>query len=275
MNQNSFLTDFLRGTGCAASALLFSALGLMFGYNSALILFISAAAMLYLCILLLRVPFKRSRIIRTVTAFLMYPPMIGAGFLIDRHCPTLMLGNMSFNGLCFLLIILLPGSFLLMLIAAVYAKKQKTHPFIPLVLMYLLYAVFQADAFRFVMKGELTAGSLYYSEYARCGFYELCGLAVIHLIALFLLNNSIVTGSTSRPKRANRIAAVLCLYTVFISATVLAQIRVYIRACGTTAMRTSAMQYAALIGIVFLVLFIRQLFRKLPEAEAPAVPAQI
>lgn len=274
MKAKQFLTDFLRGTGCAAGTTLFTAAAFVTGFESVLMVFLFAAAILYLCILLLRTPDKSSRRIRTATAFLMYPPMLGLTYLITDRFSDLVLCNVMIADLCFLLAVGLPGSILLMGIAALYAARQKTHPVIPLALMHVLYAVCQADAFRLAAKKTLSHDILdliEYTRYARTGFFELCLLAVIHAAAIFLLNRRIRNGSAANPKRLKALAAALCLYTVFIAVTVLAQMTVYIRGRGLSERRLYASWFAVMIGAAFLVLCIRRFVRKLPAAAVPAV----
>lgn len=278
MKAKQFSIDFLLGTCCTAcSILIMVMIAVIFSASwaeSPLTLFGGTAAILYLNILLLRTPDKSARISRTVTAFLMYFPMLGVCYLISRNQSSLMLGNMSFDGLCFLLIVGLPVAFLLMGIAAVYAAKQKTHPFIPLVLMYVLYAVCQGDAFRLATLKSLSSDSLsliYYTQQARISFFELCAVAVINFTAVLLLNRSVRNGTASRPKRLKGLAAALCLYTVFIAATVLAEMTVYIRVHGLSERRLYASWFTVTIGTAFLLLFIRQFIRKLPAAAVPAV----
>ena len=273
MKMKQIAADFLRGTGCPACAMLIMVIAAVIffasWYESPLALFGGAVAILYLNILLLRAPDKSARISRTVTAFLMYFPLLGACFLIREIHPDLMLGSVSFDDLCFLFVIGLPCAFLLVGIAAVYAAKQKTHPVIPLALMYALYAVFRADAFRLATKATLGTdweSLLLYTKDARCGFFELCALAVIHFAAVIMLNQKIKKGECKRPKLMTGLAAGLCLYTVFIAVSSLANLTTYIRARGLSERRIYAAWFAVLLGIAFLVLLVKQFVRRLPSA---------
>ncbi len=274
--------DFLCGTVCTACTMLIMVIAAaIFSASrteSLLALLGGAAAILYLNILLLRTSDKKTRIRRTVTAFLMYPPLVGVSYLIYRIQPDFVLGNISSDGLCFLFIIGLPAVFLLMGIAAVYAAKQKTHPVIPLVLMYVLYAVCQADAFRLASRATLGTNILdliEYTQYARCGFFELCVLAVISFVIILLLNKSIRNGSARNPNRLKGLSAAICLYTAFIAVTALAQMTVYIKVRGLSERRICASWVAVILGIAFLVLFVKQFVRKLPSAAVIAVFAAV
>ena len=273
MKAKQNAADFLRGTGCTAITILTMVIAaVIFSVNwngSALILFAAAAVILYLNILLLRTSDRKSLIIRAVTAFLMYFPLLGICFLISRIQTNLVVINMDFTDLCFLLVIGFPAAIILMGIAAVYAAKQKTHPVIPLVLMYLLYAFFQADAFRLAMKHTLGTdweSLLGYTQYARSGFFELCALAVIHFAVIIMLNRKIKSGESKRPKLMTGLAAAMCLYTVFIAVTELARLTVYIRVRGLSERRIYAAWFAVILGIAFLILLVKQFVRRLPSA---------
>ena len=273
MKLKQMAADFLRGTVCTACTMAIMVItALIFAASrteSLLTLLGGAAAILYLNILLLRTPDKSARISRTVTAFLMYLPLTGVCYLISKIQPDLVVGNAALDDLCFLFIIGIPVVFPLMGIAAVYAAKQKTHPVIPLVLMYVFYAVCQADAFRLAARATLGKEPLdliEYTQYARCGFFELCVLAVINFVVILLLNRSIRNGSARNPKRLKGFAAALCLHTAFIAVTVLAQMTVYIRVRGLSERRIYASWFAVILGIAFLVLLVKQFVRRLPSA---------
>ena len=104
MKENTFFGNFLRGTACAAGIILIAAAAFILGNESALTMFAAAAAILYLCILLLRTPDPRSRRIRTITAILMYLPTLGICYLLCRMQPHLVLGNVVVSDLLFLMI---------------------------------------------------------------------------------------------------------------------------------------------------------------------------
>lgn len=274
MKENTFFGNFLRGTACAAGIILIAAAAFILGNESALTMFAAAAAILYLCILLLRTPDPRSRRIRTITAILMYLPTLGICYLLCRMQPHLVLGNVVVSDLLFLMIYGLPAAAVLIGIASAYAAKQKTHPVIPVAVLYALYAAVQADAFRLALKDTLSSDPLvrlYYTQQARIGFFELCALAALHLAVIILLNRKIKAGEAAHPKLLTALAAGLCVYTAFIAATVLAQMTLYIRVRGLSERRLYASWVAVLLGIAFLVLLIRQFVRRLPSAAILAV----
>ncbi len=110
-----------------------------------------------------------------------------------------------------------------------------------------------------------------YSEYARRGFFELCAIAVINLIVILVLTGCAKKGGSTRPKLLTGYAVVLCLFTLFIIATALAKMLLYIKAYGLTALRLYTAWFMVLLAAVFFVLMLRQFVRKLPTAAILSV----
>ena len=256
MKQNGITADFLRGTGASVCTLLFAAAAFI-GKNI-LIGEFTAAAVLYLSIKLLRTPDKASLKRRSLISLFMFFPLaclIGVLLLSQRVGFAF---SPYFADMCALIVLYLPGACLLRMAASIYAGTQKKHPVIPIILLYLLYAVRLTDSFYFLFREELPSDLHFYSGFVRELFFEFCALAVFHLILVFVLNRSIRQGS-AHPKRMKAFAAVLCGYTVFAAAASLAALHVYISAGGMTAMRRNAVWVTAVIAAVYMVLFIYQL----------------
>lgn len=135
----------------------------------------------------------------------------------------------------------------------------------PICLLYLLYTVSQTTYFLSAFAGRLPADTIY-SAYARRGFFELCAIAVINLIVILVLTGCAKQGGRQRPKMLTAYAVLLCLFTLFIIATALAKMVLYISAYGLTALRVYTAWFMVLLAVVFLVLLIRQFTAKLPTA---------
>lgn len=137
----------------------------------------------------------------------------------------------------------------------------------PICLLYLLYVVSQANYFFSAFAGKLPA-EMAYSEYARRGFFELCAIAVINLaVILFMLAFS------KRHKEGHSGAltfynTALCLFTLFIIATALAKMIMYIGEYGLTRLRLYTSWFMVLLAVVFIVLLIRGFAPKLHTASA-------
>lgn len=270
--DNTAAGDILSGFGCAAFAVLFAALA--FASGSALIELLSAACTLLLSIRMLQAPDPASRNRRKLAAYLLYVPLTVISVLLGLHeflAEVFFPLNrgLEFADVCAAFVLFIPGTFLMMLFAGHYVKKQKLYPVIPICLMYLVYILFQADAFRLLSSGNLTMDTLWLSGYARTGFFELCILTAVNLVILYALNSRIAAGS-AHPKLLTGFAAAICIYTVYIAAAAIAQVFVYINFCGLTRKRIYAIGIAVLIAAVFVILLLRQ-FVKFPAAILAAV----
>lgn len=135
----------------------------------------------------------------------------------------------------------------------------------PICLLYLVYVISQTNYFLSAFAGKLPEGMIY-SEYARRGFFELCAITVINLIVLLVMTGCVKKGGKSRPKALTVYAVILCLFTLFIIATALAKMVLYIGAYGLTALRLYTAWFMVLLCIAFLVLLMRQFMHKLPTA---------
>ncbi|MBR4200788.1 MAG: DUF4173 domain-containing protein [Oscillospiraceae bacterium] len=135
----------------------------------------------------------------------------------------------------------------------------------PICLLYIVYVCSQTTYFLSAFAGHLPEDTIY-SEYARRGFFELCAIAVINLIVILVLTGCAKKGGKNRPKALTFYAVVLCLFTLFIIATALAKMVLYIDAYGLTSLRLYTAWFMVLLTVVFLVLLVRQFVSKLPTA---------
>ncbi|MBR6418948.1 MAG: DUF4173 domain-containing protein [Oscillospiraceae bacterium] len=135
----------------------------------------------------------------------------------------------------------------------------------PICLLYLLYVCTQTSYFFSAFAGKLPEDMIY-SEYARRGFFELCAIAVINLAVLLVMNACAKKGGRERPKALSFYVTLLCCFTLFIIATALAKMLLYIGAYGLTRLRLYTAWFMVLLAVVFLVLIVRQFVRKFPTA---------
>ena len=248
--------DYLRGTGASVCTLLFAAAA--FTGRNILIALLAAAASLYAAMRLLRTPDKAALRRRSLFSLFIFLPLacLCGVLLLNRR--VISACSPDFADMCALIVFYLPGACLLRTAASIYAGTQKTHPVIPVVLLYLIYAVRLADACSFFFAEKLPSDLHLYADSVRVLFFEVCALAVFHLVFVLALNRSIRQGC-AHPKRRRAIGAVICGYTVFAVFASWTALRVYIRAGGMTAVRQNAVWALAAIAAVFMVLFIYQL----------------
>lgn len=117
-----------------------------------------------------------------------------------------------------------------------------------------LYAVFilsQLPYFFSAFSGKIPPGWLSYAEYARRGFFDLCGIAFINLVLLAASNLLCrVTRAASAALRA--LNAALSLATLVLIATALAKLALYVREYGLTVQRILPSVFMVFLTVVFL-----------------------
>ena len=136
----------------------------------------------------------------------------------------------------------------------------------PICVLYLMYVISQLTYFCAAFSGILPENMESYAEYARRGFFELCAIAVINLIVILVLTGCSKEGGQKRPAALKFYASALCLFTLFIIATAIAKMVMYIDNYGLTSLRLYTAWFMVLLAFVFLVVLIRQ-FVKLPSAK--------
>lgn len=136
----------------------------------------------------------------------------------------------------------------------------------PICLLYLIYVISQISYFCSAFLGKLPE-AMSYAQYARRGFFELCAIAVLNLLVILVLMGC---GKKTEGK-SNRATTVysctLCLFTLFIIATAIAKMVMYINAYGLTRLRLYTAWFMVLLAVVFIVILTRQFVEKLPSAQ--------
>ena len=136
----------------------------------------------------------------------------------------------------------------------------------PICVLYLIYIISQTNYFLSAFFRKLPEG-MNYARYARSGFFELCMIAVINLaVILFMLTFSKKSGSEST-KPLTFFTCMICGFTLFIIATAVAKMLLYVDAYGLTLLRLYTTWFMVLLGIVFITLAIRAFVKKLPTAK--------
>ena len=119
--------------------------------------------------------------------------------------------------------------------------------------LYLVFILCQAPYFFSAFTGKRPEGWLVYSEYARRGFFELCGISVINLIVMTISNLTCVKPrAESRLLKAFNIA--LSLITLLLIATAFSKMAIYIDAYGLTMPRLLPCLFMVFLALVFIAL---------------------
>ncbi|MDR1816003.1 MAG: DUF4173 domain-containing protein [Clostridiales Family XIII bacterium] len=95
-----------------------------------------------------------------------------------------------------------------------------------------------------------------YAEYARKGFFELCGVAAINLGVLAFTWWFAKRGQAERPKRLCAFGGILSALTILLVLTAMSKMMLYIGEYGLTRMRVHTFWFMILLLCVFAALFV-------------------
>lgn len=132
---------------------------------------------------------------------------------------------------------------------------------IPIVFVYVIFFISQWQYYLSAFTGILPEG-FSHAEYAREGFFQLCGVSALNLIVMVLTMFFVKGTGKKRRTLLGILCWVFCLMTLVLIATAVSKLVLYIQAYGLTPKRIYAMWFMALIGIVFTLLAIGQLLRR-------------
>lgn len=136
----------------------------------------------------------------------------------------------------------------------------------PICLLYTAYVISQISYFCSAFFGKLP-NTMSYAEYARRGFFELCAIAVLNLIVILVTTGCCKRVDEKQPTSAKIYGCVLCLFTLFIIATAIAKMVLYINVYGLTRLRLYTTWFMLLLAIVFVVIFAMQFTNRLHPAR--------
>ncbi len=126
--------------------------------------------------------------------------------------------------------------------------------------IYVIYLFTQLAYFINGFAGLLPEG---YSvaEYARRGFFEMSIICAINLLIVFLANLLCRKTDGKTPRAVKILSLFLCVFSLFLAATVLSKIILYIGSFGMTRLRILTSLFTILLVIIFISVAIG-LFRK-------------
>jgi hypothetical protein len=123
--------------------------------------------------------------------------------------------------------------------------------------IYLVFILSQIPYFFSAFTGNRPEGWLVFSEYARHGFFELCGIAAINLAILTIVN---ITSKKKRidTKLLKALNITLALITLVLIATAFSKMALYIDAYGLTMPRLLPCVFMVFLTIAFIALIALQ-----------------
>ena len=141
---------------------------------------------------------------------------------------------------------------------------------------YLVYLFSQLAYFVSAFSGILPAGYTFtYAEYARRGFFELCGIAAINLTLLYLTLLLSRKTDGRLPVVLRALGAFIDVFTLFLICTAMAKMLLYIRQYGATVLRLGTSAFMLFMAVVFLALLVRFFVPKVRVLPVAAVTAAV
>ena len=141
---------------------------------------------------------------------------------------------------------------------------------------YLVYLFSQLAYFVSAFSGILPKGYTFsYAEYARRGFFELCGIAAINLTLLYLTLLLSRKRDGKLPVLLRAMGTFIDVFTLFLICTAMAKMILYIRQYGTTVLRLGTSAFMLFMAVVFLVLLVRFFVPKVRVLPVAAVTAAV
>ena len=123
--------------------------------------------------------------------------------------------------------------------------------------LYLIFILSQIPYFFSAFTGVRPDGWLIYSQYARQGFFELCGIAAINL-AIVMVSNVTCKRHRMELKLLKAFNIALALITLLLIATAFSKMAMYIDAYGLTMPRLLPCVFMVLMATVFVALIFLQ-----------------
>ena len=133
----------------------------------------------------------------------------------------------------------------------------------PVLLVYILFFVSQTSYFLSAFAG-IRPENITYAEYARRGFFELCGVAVINLAILSAMEIFTRRSGDKRAPAVKVYGITLSVCTLALIAIALSKMGMYIDAYGLTLLRIYTTWFMILLALLFILLLLRQFFTDFP-----------
>ncbi len=121
----------------------------------------------------------------------------------------------------------------------------------PVCLVYIVFFITQSSYFLSAFSGTLPP-DMGFAEFARRGFFELCGVAAINAGLLVLLT-AFTKANTPASKRVKNVyKVVFTIFTILLTFSAMSKLYLYIRVYGLTLTRVYAAWFLLLLAVCFL-----------------------
>lgn len=142
----------------------------------------------------------------------------------------------------------------------------------PILAIYVIFFISQWDyyvsAFTHVLPEDLT-----YANYAREGFFQLCGVCALNAVILLLFRLLMRRSSKPRDVIQALYSSVISIFTLILIATAISKMALYIDSYGLTQKRVYASWLMLVLAIVFVLVLISAVSKKLRLIPAIALTA--
>lgn len=140
---------------------------------------------------------------------------------------------------------------------------------------YLLYLFSQLAYFFSAFKGFLPEGKITYAAYARKGFFEMCAIAAINLIIVFIAFLLAKKQNRSLSIGVKSLVTFISLFTIIIISTAISKMVLYINTYGMTVKRLTTSAFMLFLAIVFISLAIKVYVKKINVVKTALVTAGV
>ena len=138
---------------------------------------------------------------------------------------------------------------------------------------YLLYLFSQLAYFFSAFRGFLPNGELTYAQYARKGFFEMCVIAVINLVIVFL-SLFLAKKQDGKVCRWIKLAATfIAVFTLIIIATAVSKMVLYMEAYGMTVLRITTSAFMVFLSVVFVTVILRIYLKRINIVKVALITA--
>ncbi len=132
----------------------------------------------------------------------------------------------------------------------------------PLIFLYIVFFISQWKYYVSGFKGVLPDDESY-ANYAREGFFQLCTVSVINLVAIIVLSLFLRRNETGKSALLKLLSIVFSAFTLVLISTAIAKMIMYIDCYGLTPKRVYASWFMILLALIFMLIIINQFVARL------------
>ena len=127
-----------------------------------------------------------------------------------------------------------------------------------------IYIVFFISQWRYYISGftGVLPDDQSYANYAREGFFQLCAVSVINLLAIIVLSAFMRRNVDGRSLVLKLLSVVFSVFTLILISTAIAKMVMYIDCYGLTPKRVYASWFMVLLALVFVIITVKQFVEK-------------